>query len=74
MKAILNLAFKTGRLHDDTAWRRLEPFAKVDARRPGFLTVEQSQRLINAADAATGFRDLVHGALLTGADIVNSAG
>ena len=39
----------------------------VNAARPGFLTIEQSQRLINAAEADNGFRDLVHAALLTGA-------
>jgi integrase len=39
----------------------------VDARRPGFLSLDECQRLINAADAASGFRDLIHAALLTGA-------
>ena len=67
LKAALNRAFKAGRVHDDLSWRRLEPFPKVGARRQGFLSIEQSQRLLNSADAASGFRDLCTGALLTGA-------
>ncbi|TIL78226.1 MAG: site-specific integrase, partial [Mesorhizobium sp.] len=38
----------------------------VDVARPGHLSVAEAQRLINAADAANGFRDIAHGALLTG--------
>jgi integrase len=43
-----------------------ESFEGVDVHRPGYLTVEQAKRLINAADADSGFRDLIHAALLTG--------
>jgi hypothetical protein len=39
-------------------------FPNVDAARPGYLTVEESQRLIAAASAS--FRPLVHAGLLTG--------
>jgi integrase len=66
LKAALNRAFEHGQVDDDIAWRKLKPFSKVGAQRPGYLTVEQSRRLINAAEAATGFRNLVHAALLTG--------
>jgi integrase len=66
LKGALNRAFKTGRVNDDLAWRRLEPFAKVDVARPGHLSVAEAQRLINAADERSGFRALAHGALLTG--------
>ena len=66
LKAALNRAFKRGLVDDDLAWRRVKPFADVDAARPGFLTVAEAKRLINAADKASGFRDLVHAALLTG--------
>jgi integrase len=66
LKAALNRAFERGLVHDDEAWRRLKPFGRVSAARPGHLSVAESQRLINAADAASGFRDIAHGALLTG--------
>jgi integrase len=67
LRAALNKAFNDGRVDDDRAWRRVKPFRNVNAARPGFLTVEECKRLINAADAASGFRDLVHAALATGA-------
>jgi integrase len=66
LKAALNLAFKSGAAQDDLAWRRVKPFKGVGAARPGFLTVPEAKRLINAADTASGFRTLVHAALLTG--------
>lgn len=66
LKAALNLAFKKKNVHDDLAWRHAEPFEKVDAARPGFLTVAECKRLINAANPDTGFRDLVRAALTTG--------
>ena len=37
LKAALNTAFKTDKLQDDLAWRRLKPFKNVDARRPGLI-------------------------------------
>lgn len=66
LRAALNKAFKRRLVKDDTAWRQVEPHEKVHAARPGHLTVEQAQRLINAADAPSGFRDLVQAALFTG--------
>jgi integrase len=66
LKAALNRAFKQGLTDDDLAWRRLERYGEVDARRPGHLSVEEAQRLINAADEDSGFRDLVSAALQTG--------
>jgi integrase len=67
LKAALNKAFNDGQVNDDVEWRRLKPFGKVDAARPGYLTVEEAQRLINAADDASGFRAIVVAALQTGA-------
>jgi integrase len=67
LKAALNRLFKDGILNDDKVWRRFTPFEKVGAARPGFLTREEAERLINAADRTSGFRDLVRGALMTGA-------
>jgi integrase len=67
LKAALTRAFLDGLVDDDLAWRRLKPFAEVHARRPGHLSVNESRRLINVADEASGFRDLVQAALLSGA-------
>jgi integrase len=67
LKAALNKAFKNSRVNNDTEWRRFEPFTKVGAARPGFLMLAEAERLINTADRASGFRDLVRGALETGA-------
>lgn len=66
LKAALNRAFKSGLVDDDLSWRRLPRFTKVDAARPGFLSVEEAQRVINSCDKETGFRDLVRAALATG--------
>lgn len=65
LKAALNYAFREGYVDDDTAWRRVKPFSNVDAPRVRFLTLAESQRLINSAD--TVLRPLVRAALLTGA-------
>jgi integrase len=64
LRGALNRAFVAGYVEDDTAWRRVKPFAKVSAARPGYLTVAEGARLINGADP--DFRPLVKGALLTG--------
>ena len=64
LKAALNHAFREGLVASDLAWRRVRPFAKVDEPRIGYLTTEESTRLVNACDA--GFRELVIAALLTG--------
>jgi integrase len=70
LKAALNAAVgparKEGITLDPIAWQSVEPFEKVNAARPGFLTVAECKRLINAADPGAGFRDLVRAALTTG--------
>jgi len=66
LKGALNHAFNNDLVHDDKAWRKFKPFAKVDRANERFLSLEEAQRLINAADAESGFRDMVHAALLTG--------
>jgi integrase len=65
-KAALNIAFRDGLVSSDLAWRRVTPFKNTDAARQGHLSIAEAQRLINAADEASGFRDLVRAALLTG--------
>ena len=66
LKAALNRAFKDGLVESDREWRRFESFDNVEAVRERSLTVEEVQRLINAADHSSGFRDLLHAAILTG--------
>jgi integrase len=66
LKAGLNFAFKRGMVNSDRAWRLLARLPDANAQRPGFLTTEEVRRLINAADEASGFRDLVLAGLVTG--------
>ena len=67
LKAALNKSFNDGLVNEDVEWRQFKPFEKVGAARPGYLTLAEAKRLINAADKASGFRDLVQAALQTGA-------
>lgn len=65
LRAILNRSFQNGAIADDSAWRKVKPFAKVDEARIRFLTDAESVRLVNACPA--DLRALVRAALLTGA-------
>jgi integrase len=65
LRAALNRAWREGKTPSDAAWRRVEPFAAVDAARVRYLTVAEAKRLINVCDPA--FRPLVQAALETGA-------
>jgi integrase len=62
--AALNLAYRDGKVSSDAAWRQVKPFRGVDAARIRYLTVAESQRVINAAPS--DFRLLVQAALATG--------
>jgi integrase len=64
LRAALNRAFNHGHVSSDLAWRRVTAFKNTTAVRPGYLTAEQANRLVNAADP--DFRALVRGALETG--------
>ncbi len=64
-KAILNKAFYDGKAASDTAWRRVKPFVKVDEARIRFLKPYEVDYLLNVADS--DFKDLIQGALFTGA-------
>jgi integrase len=66
LRAALNHAWADGLVPSDTAWRRVKPFKNVDAARLVYLTIAEARRLINAADDASGFRNLVRAALFTG--------
>ncbi|MFH1157949.1 MAG: tyrosine-type recombinase/integrase [Pseudomonadota bacterium] len=65
LKALLNKAFQDELTKDDTAWRRVKPFGKVDEPVVRFLTEAESIRLLNACPA--DFRLLVRAGLFTGA-------
>jgi len=65
LRRALNLAFANEEVPSDAAWRKVKPFKSVAAARPRYLTVDESKRLINAC--AGDFRQLVQGALATGA-------
>lgn len=65
LKAVLNRAYQNGLVADDSAWRRVRPFRKVDEPRVRFLSDAEGIRLTNACPA--DLRRLVQGALLTGA-------
>jgi integrase len=64
LRAALNLAFQNDETASDTAWRKVKPFAKVDAARPRWLTIAEAKKLIKACDP--DFRLLVRAALATG--------
>ena len=64
-RAALNHAWAEGLVSSDTAWRRVKPFWNVDSARVRFLSIAESQRLINGADPE--FRPLLIAALQTGA-------
>jgi hypothetical protein len=64
LKAALNLAYQSGEIASDDAWRRLEPFPKVDVPKMRYLFDDECHRLM--ADCAPNFRTLVEAALLTG--------
>jgi integrase len=66
LRAALNKAFAEGLVDSDKGWRGVKNLRDASGARVRFLTVEESRRLLNAADRDTGFRDLVHAALLTG--------
>lgn len=65
LKAALNRAFNDGKVGDDTAWRKVKPFANVSAPRIRYFTTAECLALVGSAEEH--FRPLVQAALLTGA-------
>ena len=61
LKAILNKAFEDKKARDDSEWRRVKPFPKVDVPRIRFLTEDEAVRLANACSIE--FRPLFRAAL-----------
>jgi integrase len=65
LKAALNYVFDEGHVSNRDAWgRKLKPFRDVEVARVRYLTIAESNRLINASDPE--FRPLVQAALETG--------
>jgi len=64
LRAALTHAWAEGLVASDSSWRRVQQFWNVESARARFLTVAESQRLINGADAE--FRPLLIAALQTG--------
>jgi integrase len=64
LKALLNHAWREGKVESDDAWRRVAPFRQADAARLRYLTQAECLRLVNASDPE--FRPLVQVALYTG--------
>jgi integrase len=65
LKAILNKAFEDKKVRDDSEWRRVKPFPRVDTPRIRFLAEDEAVRLVNACSKE--FRPLLRAALLSGA-------
>ena len=67
LKAALNRAWGDGVLKgSDDAWRRVKPFRGVERSRTRYLEIDEIRRLLHAI-GEPGFRDLVAGAIYTGA-------
>jgi integrase len=63
LRSALNYGFEEGKItHNE--WRRVKSFTQVNVARIRFLTVPESQRLVNAANPE--FRPMVQAALTTG--------
>ena len=71
-KAAFNLAYRSGRINSDTAWKRVQAFKAVGVARTLFLTDEQVQRLL--AKARGQLLSLSKAAVLTGARYGELAG
>jgi integrase len=65
LKSALNLAFREGKVANDSAWRRVTLFKNVVRARTRYLSLAECERLMNACEP--DFRLLVRGALETGA-------
>ena len=51
----------------DAAWKKFKPFREGDAPKSRHLSAEEVGRILNAADAESGFRDLLRAGIETGA-------
>lgn len=67
LRAALNRAWRAGKIADDSAWRKVKPFKGVVASRARYFTMNECARLVNACSGDPEFRELVLGALYSGA-------
>jgi integrase len=65
VKACFTRAFLSERVASDTPWKRLRRFKGVEGVRLRWLAIDESKRLLNAAEPA--FRRILQAGLLTGA-------
>ena len=66
LRAALNLAVQERKISSDAGWREVKAFKGTTKARIRFLTVQEQQRLVNAAPSKD-FRCLIQGGLFTGA-------
>ena len=64
LRALLNHAWREGRVPSDSAWRRVRPFKNASEPLVRYLTEEEARRLVNTCPA--DLRSLVRAALATG--------
>lgn len=72
LKAVLNVAYRDGKIMFDNAWRRVKPFPNVERARLRYLSDDEARRMVNACPLE--FRPMVQAALLTGARYQELAG
>ncbi len=72
LKAALNVAYRSGKVASDDAWRKVKPFGNVERAKLRYLSDDEARRLVNACEPA--FRTMVQAALLTGARYQELAG
>ncbi len=63
-RAVLNHAWRDGRVPSDSAWRRVRPFRNASEPLVRYFTEEEARRLVNGAQGE--FRPLARAGLLTG--------
>jgi integrase len=63
LKAVLNHAFRDGRIPQREAWARVKPFRGAERARQRYLTPAEVTRLVNTSEP--GLRELVQAALFT---------
>ena len=65
LKALLNKAWRSGRVMSNDPWKKVEAFGNTRNARTVFLNSVQRKRLLENCEGT--FKDLIEGALLTGA-------
>jgi integrase len=66
LRSALNLAVRDRKIPSDAGWKNVRPFRGTQSARVRFLSIQEQQRLVNAA-ASPDFRCLLQAGLFTGA-------